>query len=352
MKTNMENKSELLLEKNLIEKILEYKALILIAFGLIIRVIMLLYYYYTHTVDPGRSWGDIGFYFERNLTSTPLTIFLLEITRFLSFGSIEAFAFWGFFWDFLTVLMFYFVLKSFNIKNINYAFGLFLVNPFFFLNNSFSLENCGYHITDAYFFFFLFLALCFYPKKEIYAKYLFYIFLGLSLCTKYYTLPAVGFLFLKILIEKDWREMKIFICSIVPILIALLILPLFITDWFLAVLLNWSSFGTDLPLFIRIIPFAIIALLFIFFRLRDADKFEIVILSTIATASFMIFSFVYARWFQAIIFYGILKEREFFSFNLNLGLIKREIKVNNHILTFYLSFLGVFISFLLIISVY
>ncbi|MFW9999511.1 MAG: hypothetical protein ACFE9Q_05025 [Candidatus Hodarchaeota archaeon] len=348
----MENKSELSLEKNFLEKVLEYKALFLIAFGIIIRISMLLYYYYTHAIDPGRSWGDLGFYFERNLTSTPLAIFFLEIFRFLSFGSIEIFAFWGFFWDLLTVLIFYFVLKSFEIKNIKYAFGLFMVNPFFFLNNSFSLENCGYHITDAYFFFFLFLAFSFYPKKEKYARYLFYLFLGLSICSKYYTLPAVGFLFLKYLIKKNWQEMKIFILTIAPIIIALLILPLFVTDWFLDTLINWSSSGTELPLFIRIIPFIIIAFLFILFRLKEADQFEIIIISTITTASFMIFSFLYARWFQAILFYGILKEKDFFSFNLNLGLFKREVKVNNHILTFYLSFVAVFISYLLIIFIY
>jgi len=344
--------SELSSEKNFLEKILEHKALLLIVFGVIIRIGILLYYYYTHAIDPGRSWGDLGSYFESNLTSTPLTVVFLEIFRFLSFGSIEIFAFWGFFGDLLTVLMFYLVLKNFKIKNINYAFGLFMVNPFFFLNNAFSLENCGYHITDAYFFFFFFLALIYFPKKEAYAKYWFYIFLGLSMCTKYYTLPAVGFLFLKYLIERNWKEMKVFIISIAPLLIALLIIPLFITDWFLESLVSWSSYGSNLPLFIRIIPLTILALLFILFRLRDADQFEISIFSTIATASFMVFSFIYLRWFQVILFYGILKEKEFFSFNLNLGFVKREIKVDNHILTFYLSFVAVFISFLLIAFIY
>lgn len=352
MKTYMENKTELSLEKNFLEKILEHKASILIIFGVMIRIIMLLYYYYTHTIDPGRSWGDLGNYFESNLTSTPFTIFFLEIFRFLSFGSIEIFAFWGFFWDMVTVLMFYFVLKSFEIKNINYAFGLFMVNPFFFLNNAFSLENCGYHITDTYFFFYLFLALIYFPKKEVYGKYLFYIFLGLSMCTKYYTLPAVVFLFLKYLIERNWKEMKVFIISIAPLLAILLIIPLFVTDWFLGTLIYWSSFGTEIPLLVRIIPFTILALLYIFFRLRDADPFEISIVSTIVTGSFMVFSFFYLRWFQAIIFYGILKEKEFFSFNLNLGLVKREIKVDNHILTFYLSFVAVFIAYLLIVFIY
>ncbi|MFX1409409.1 MAG: hypothetical protein ACFFA6_03590 [Promethearchaeota archaeon] len=348
----MEDQSEIGYKKNFLEKILDHKALILIIFGIMIRLAMLLYYYWLHIESPGRSWGDMELYYESNRISPPLTIFMLDFFRFFSFERIEIFVFWGFFWDILTTLMFYFVIKSFNIKHANYAFALFIVNPFFFLNNAFSLENCGYHITDAFFFFFLFIALFFYPRKQVYSKYLFYIFLALSMCTKYYTIPAVGFFFLKYLIEKDWYEMKIFILSILPILILLLIVPIFITDWFLDVLISWKNYGKvpiDLPLFIKAIPPLIIALLFIFLRLDKSDPFEISIVSTITTASFMAFSYLYLRWFQSILFYGILKEREFTSFNFNLGFIKREIKVTNHLLTFYLSFLAVLFSYLLII---
>ena len=352
MKIYMENKAELSQEKKFLEKILDHKALILIIFGVLIRISMLLYYYYTHTIDPGKSWGDMGLYYDSNLISPPLSIFILDLLRFLSFGSIEIFIFWGFFWDLLTTLMFYLVIKNFNIKYANYAFGLFIVNPFFFLNNSFSLESCGYHITDAFFFFFLFIALFFYPKEQVYSKYLFYIFLGLSMCTKYYTIPAVGFFLLKYLIEKDWNEMKIFVLSIFPILVLFLIIPLFITDWLLDVLISWNNMGTYIPLYIKIIPPVIIGLLFIFLRLNKSDPFEISIISTVVTASFMVFTFLYLRWFQSILFYGILMEREYSSFNLNLGFIKREIKITNHLITFYLSFLAVMFSYLLIILVY
>jgi len=68
-------------------------------------------------------------------------------------------------------------------------------------------------------------------------------------------------------------------------------------------------------------------------------------------ASFMVFSYPYLRWFQSIIFYGILVERDFFKFDLNLGIVKRTINVNNHILTFYLSFGGVFLSYLFILYI-
>jgi len=147
---------ELEKRKNILERILDKKALILIFAGVILRVLMLMYYFYSHMIHPNRSWGDIGLNFNKNIYYPPLGTAILDLFRLLSFGSIEIFAFWGFIWDLGITLMFYFVLKSFKIKDINYAFGLFLVNPFFFLNNSFSLENCGYHITDMFFFFFYF----------------------------------------------------------------------------------------------------------------------------------------------------------------------------------------------------
>jgi len=342
---------ELEKRKSILERILNKKALILIFIGIGLRVLMLFYYYYTHMIYPGRSWGDIGLNFNENVYYPPLGTLILDLFRLLSFGFIEIFAFWGFTWDLGTTLMFYFVLKNFKVKDINYAFGLFLINPFFFLNNSFSLENCGYHITDMFFFFFLFLALMYYPKKGMQTKYLFYIFLALSMCVKYYTLPALGFFFFKYLYEKNWKEMKIFIIIMTSILVIFLIMPMLIFEKYLTELLLWYSHGDSLPLYIRIIPIGLIALLFILFRIKNSDAFEIVIVSIIAMASFMIFSYPYLRWFQSIIFYGILKERDFFSFNLNLGSIKREIIIDNHTLTFYLSFVGVFLSYLVIVFI-
>ncbi|MFX0083993.1 MAG: hypothetical protein ACFE94_19780 [Candidatus Hodarchaeota archaeon] len=335
-------------KRSFIERVLDKKILILIFIGIIIRIIMLIYYYFSHAIYPSRSWGDVGLNFNKSIYYPPLSTMILDIFRILSFGSVEIFAFWAFLWDLGVTLMFYFVLKSFNIKNSSYAFGLFLINPFFFLNNSFSLENCGYHITDMFFFFFLFMALIYYPKEKKYAKYLFYIFLGLSMCTKYYTLPALGFLFLKFLYEKNWEEIKMFVSITGTILVIFLIAPILIFDKYLTELLEWYNIGETFPLYIRIIPITLIALFFIFYRLKESDTFEIIIVSIIAMGSFMFFSFPYLRWFQSILFYGILIERDFFSFNLNLGFFKREIKVTNHILTFYLSFIGVLLAYALI----
>lgn len=339
-------------EKNLIEKILDQKAIIFIVFGFLIRIGILFYYYYTHMIDPGRSWGDMGRYFDSNIHSSLLTIVFLEVFRLLSFGAVEIFIFWGFLLDLISTLLVYLILKNFNMKNLNYIFGLFLINPFFYLNNSFSLENCGYHITDALFFIFLFVALIYYPKEKKSSRYVFYIFLGLSMCIKYYTLPAVGFFFLKYIQEKNWKEMKMLLISIIPSIIVFLVLPLFLSDWFFNGLFVFYSAGVELPIYIKIIPMAIFSFIFIIFRLKKSDPMEITIISTVATGFFLIFSFFYLRWFQLILFYGILKEKEFFAYELNLGSIKRKIIFSNHLITFYLSFLATICSVLLIIFVY
>ncbi|MFX1259702.1 MAG: hypothetical protein ACFFAN_17755 [Promethearchaeota archaeon] len=332
---------------------LEIIAFFLILIGVAARIFMLIYYYYTHIIDPLRPWGDVTQNYNRSFGAYPIiTLGLLTVFYYLSFGFFEIFVFWAFLWDLLICLMFYFVLKSFDIKNRNYAFGLFLINPFLFLNNSFSLANCGYHLTDSFFFLFFLTALIFYPKKELYAKYLFYIFLGLSMCVKYYTIPALGFFIIKCLYEKDWKELKILTICIIPLLLIFIIFPLFYLDYYYIELVAWNELGSYVPIYVRILPFLFISILFILLRLKKTDSFEIIIISIIALGTYLFFSYPYLRWFQSIIFYGILKEKEFFRLNLNFGFIKKEINVNNHLLTFYLSFLGVMFSYLIIIFVF
>ncbi len=342
-------------DKSFLRKLITNKGIIFVILGIAIRVFMLLYYYYNYSIDPGRDWGDVGYNYD-NYTSMiypSLTIILLTFFRFMSFGMIEVFLFWAFLLDLLTVLMVYFVIKNFNIPKKKFAFGLFLINPFFFLNNSFSLANCGYHITDAIFFFFLFMALIYYPKEDKTSKILFYIFLSLSMVSKIYTIPVVGFFFLKFIIEKNWKEMKMFLITTVSILFVFLIVPIFFGQNFLLTFLFWNTRGESVvPIYIRLLPVAILVILFLFFRLKKADLFEIIIFSTVVTASVMFFSNPFVRYFQPIIFYGILKHREFFSFKLNLGIIKGKITVDNHIVTFVLSIFAVFVAYLLIIFVF
>jgi len=333
---------------NIFYKILNNKATIIIVFGLAIRVIMLLYYYWADIYNPQWIWGDLGNYFTTNLASTPISIALLSLFRILSFGFIEVFAFWAFFWDFMACILFYFILKSYNVKNLNYAWGLFLINVFFFLNNSFSLVKCGYNITDSFFLFFLFISFMYIPKRGPKDKYLFYIFLGVSMCIKYYTIPALGLFFIKFLLEKDWTEMKTFILTIAPVILIFLILPFFFLDFFREAFLTYSTTAPT-PFIIRFIPAGLMVLFFIFFRYKKAEPLEIVIFSTIIFGSYLFFIYHYVRWFQWIIFYGILTQKEFFTCNLNLKIIRRKVEVDNHLLTFYLSFIGVLFSFLFII---
>jgi len=335
-----------------LKKIITHKALIFVCLGIVIRIFMLFYYYYTHAIDIGKSWGDVAYNYD-NYTSEiypPLTILLLFFFRTLSFGFIEVFVVWAFLLDLITTLMFYYVIKGFNIPKKNYAFGLFLINPFFFLNNSFSLLNCGYHITDAFFFFFLFMAFIFYTKKDDKSRWLFYIFLSLSISAKIYTLPVLGLFFLKFIIDKDWKELKMFLISNIVVLGVFFLLPIFFGENVIVTYLFWNARGeTLLPLYIRLIPASIIVILFIIFRLKKADLFEIIIFSCVATASIMFFSNPFIRYFQPLLFYGILKYKDFFSFKINLGFIKGRITVDNHIVTLVFSILAVLLAYLLIV---
>jgi len=333
-----------------IEKILDHKVIILIAAGVLIRLFMLAFYYYTHTINPLRSWGDVGINFKGGYHYPPFTISLLGVFRVISFGLVEIFAFWAFLLEIVTIILFYFVLKSFNISNLEYVYGLFLVNPFFFLNNVFSLENCGYHITDSFFFIFFFLALYFYPRKEEWSRYLFYIFLAFSAVQKFYTLPIIGFFFLKFLIEKDWEEMKKFLICTVPIVFVFLISPVFYINNYFYVYILWNELGEDvLPLYVRLIIIAIISLIYIFFRLKKAGIIEITFFSILVMAFFLFFSKPFIRYFQPLLIYGILTPYVFSTFTLNLGFIKRKIVFDNQLLVFYSSFILVGIAYLIII---
>ena len=295
-------------KSNLFSSIFKNKAFVIIIFGIGIRLIMLFYYYYSNIFVSQWRWGDIEAFFTTNRESPPLSIALLTLFRLLSFGNLELFVFWAFLCDLLTCLMFYFVLKSFNVEDITYAFGLFLINAFYFLNNSFSIEVCGYNFTDSYFYFFFFMTLIFLPKKEPKARYLFYVFLGLSMCVKYYTIPALGFFFLKYLYEKNWVEMKKFLICIIPLLLIFLVFPLMFLESYRNAIFNYPNVG-GVPLIIRIIPIGIVFIVYTLFRLKDAKDYEIIIVSIIATATFLIFSYTYVRWFQFIIFYGILTQK-------------------------------------------
>jgi hypothetical protein len=345
----MKNKT-LVENKNFIEKILDHKGIILIITGIIVRFFMLFYYYYTHAVDPSKGWGDVAINFNGSYYYPPLTMYLLYIFRVISFGMVEIFAFWAFLLEIIAVFLFYYVLKNFKLQNREYIYGLFLINPFLFLNNVFSLGNCGYHITDSFFFIFLFLALLFYSKNDNWSKYLFFIFLALSVVTKMYTLPIVGFFFIKFLIEKDWDNMKKFLICIVPLTLVFLFMPIFFVENYVYLIFRFNELGEEmLPLYIRLIIIGAISLLYIFLRIKKASIIEITFFSVLVFAILLFFSKPFIRYFQPLLIYGILTPYVFFSFILNLGFIKRKIVFDNNLLVFYLSIILVGVAYLLII---
>ena len=176
----------------------------------------------------------------------------------------------------------------------------------------------------------------------------YYFFLILEI--ELYALVVKGLFFLKYIIEKNWKEMKIFLFTTIPILLIFLVLPIFYWDNYLQLYSFWNQRGEAfLPLYIRLIPIAIIIGSYILFRLKKADLLEILFASIFITAVFMFFSNPYIRYFQALLFFGILKPKEFFSFKLKLGVIKREIKFDNNLVVFLSSFILVGLAYLIII---
>ena len=116
-------------ELSLINRILSHKALIFILAGILIRVVMLIFYYVIQIIEPGRSWGDVEINYLSFKNYPPLSQIFLFVFKFLSFGILEIFAFWAFFFDLLIMIIFYYVLKSFDIPKKLYAYGLIKNKP-------------------------------------------------------------------------------------------------------------------------------------------------------------------------------------------------------------------------------
>ena len=148
--------------------------------------------------------------------------------------------------------------------------------------------------------------------------------------------------------------MKMFLITAISVLFLFLIVPIFFGENFLLTFLFWNTRGESfIPFYIRLIPVSILIILFLIFRFKKADLFELIIFSIAVTASVMFFSNPFVRYFQPLIFYGILiKYREYFSFKLNLGIIKGKITVDNHLITFILSIFAVALAYLVIILIF
>lgn len=351
-------------------KFINYKqiGILFIILGISIRIFMLIYYYIVH-VDPMVAWGDIMVNYHTTdsmftgewiwditeLEYPPLTLYLLVFFKFISFNIFELFVFYAFLLELLVSLSFYFILKKFEIKNIKFVLGLFLINPFIFLNNVFSPLNCGYHITDSFFYIFLILSLYYYPKED---KSLFFLFSGLTMSTKWFTLPAAAYFFIKFLYEKDWKEMKKFLIYIGIPLVIFLISPILYLPNYLDLYIGWlsSSEPTVLynpPIYIKIILFAAIFLVYLIFRIRKADLLELTFFSIIVMFSIMFWRRTYIRYLTPLILYGHLKtNNNIFTIDINLKFTRVYFKVGNHLLTYALSILGCIGSILIILFIF
>jgi len=327
-----------------------------------IRIFMLIYYYVIH-LDPTFPWGDIMINYHTtdsmftgewiwaptDLEYPPLTLYILLFFKTISFGVFELFVFYAFILEFLTALSFYFVLKKFQIPNMLFVLGIFLLNPFVFLNNVFSPFNCGYHITDSIFYIFLILSLYFYPKKD---KRLFYLFSGLTMCAKWFTLPAALYFFLKFLFSKDWKETrKILIYIGIPILV-FLISPILYLPNYIDLYIGWL-FGTSIypvPIYVKLALFSGIFLLYLLIRVKKADLLEITFFSVIVMFSIMFWRRLYVRYLTPLVLYGHLKTNEnIFTVDVDFKITRVHFRVGNHMFTYALSILGCIASIVIII---
>ncbi|MFX0145739.1 MAG: hypothetical protein ACFE9C_16870, partial [Candidatus Hodarchaeota archaeon] len=73
-------------KKNFLDFIFSKKAILLIIIGILIRIFMLIYYYYTHAINPSLGWGDVGLNFNLSIYYPPLTTVILDSFRLISFG--------------------------------------------------------------------------------------------------------------------------------------------------------------------------------------------------------------------------------------------------------------------------
>jgi hypothetical protein len=340
--------------------------LFLIIIGILIRTWALFFYYWKSVSSPIglESFGDVyqNFYdidsvftgewiwSSIDLAYPPLSIYFLVLLRLASFNNLYIFFFYSFIIEILITGIFYIVLKRFRVSKYQIIFGFFLINPFYFMSFTFRGILSGYHLTDNFFCIFLLLALYFYPKKN---KTLFYIFSGLAVSAKWYTLPFLIIVFIKYVREKDWKEMKQFIIYTgVPIFI-FLISPFLYLPNYLNLYIDWLSghaYSATIPFHFRIIPFVI--LIFIgFYKARDFDLLDITAYSIVIMVSILWWSRLYVRYLAPLIYFGhIFGPKEIYSFQIRISDKVWELKINNHVLTYISSCIAVI--FLVIIAFY
>jgi hypothetical protein len=338
--------------------------LILCLVGFAIRFLFIIYYYFEgFGLVEGFYYGDVEYNWEdvEDLTSgqyqsyPPLALLLLIVFKFLSFGNLKIFMIWAGLLEIGLVLAVWAGMKDLLItKNdpstyepVRWALLLLLFNPFWFLHNIFSVSNCGYHYTD-YFFLYAFLgAIIFYQQKK---ENLAFICLGLSAAIKWFTLPAIGFYPLLLLLNKDYRRFWRFIVIEGFILLAFLVLPLFIIPNYLELYLFYLQGGGNpifewVPFYIKLIPILCLSIYFLAFRLKKSDFLAISAWAMLIMFSFMLFARFYLRYLLGWILLGhLMVAAKDWAFEIKL----LGVKLNQHEFTFLLSVIGTLLTILLL----
>jgi len=294
----------------------------LIALGIALRVFTLIFIYfevaYTHFSRGAMGDVQLNFYDiesiftgewkwnQDDLAYPPITIYFLLFLRISAFNNIYVFFFYSFILEVATISLFYPVLKKFKVDYPKVVFGLLLINPFYYFSYVSRVFISGIRITDSFFLIFLILSLYFYPKKD---KRYFYFFLGLSMCAKWYTLPAFPLFIIKYWREKQWDELKKMLLFMgIPIII-FLISPVLYLPNYLNLYINWIITGNPLtqiiPFYLKVIP-TIILFCIIFYKIKDVDKMTLIFLSLVLTVSYILWTRFYVRYFAPLLLYGSL----------------------------------------------
>jgi hypothetical protein len=306
------------------------------------------------------NWDDI----EDLSTGTsfsypPITLLLLLFFQFLSFGSIKIFMIWAGLLEIGLVFLIWFGMKKIFQKNSNselpyheepimWGFILLLFNPFWILHNIFSIDNCGYHITDTFFLMvFWGVIYCYEMDKETAA----FICLGFSAAIKWFTLPALGLYPLFLLIKKDMKRFWRFVIIVGIIIFGGLIIPLFVVPGYLNLYLFYIQGGGNpifewVPLYIKIIPILVLTVYYIFFHLKKGDFLSITGWSLIIMFSFMFWARFYLRYLLGWLIMGhMLKRWQNKEFELPI----LNLTFDQHEMTFIISIIGTILTVLLLI---
>ena len=270
--------------------------------GVAIRVMYFLYILFFQ-INPNQ-WGDIklnigdgkliwenlqlgrGFFYEAKFPFLG-GVYVLLVYLAGSWLPIEQAYFWFAFSQMVMecaiIFAFYFVVKAWT-KDIHYAklaVILWLCNPFWLIVEVIDLDRIGYHPTDYLFLFFVLIAMYFHTREG--GKKWCYIFLGLTVSIKIFTLPLIAILAANFIINPAQKETRESLIKInwpeIKQLILYMGIPIFLT-FFLPMLLDLqnlesffgyrdcSIFGGRLTLWMRLIPPLIASSIFLLQLIR------------------------------------------------------------------------------------